>query len=65
MDNDRITRISCDAADFCTRLERYCTARLLPPSGTGRCRFPQSRLALSEVMTIVILFHPSGYRCFK
>jgi hypothetical protein len=40
-------------------------ARLLPPSGTGGRWFPRSRLALSEVMTIVILFHLSGYRCFK
>jgi hypothetical protein len=41
MDNDSITRIFCDVDDFCARLERYCTARLLPPSGTGRRGFPK------------------------
>ncbi|MDR3355964.1 MAG: hypothetical protein LBO04_02125 [Spirochaetaceae bacterium] len=61
MDNDSITRIFCDADDFCTRLERYCKARLLPPSGTGGRWFPRSRLTPSEVMTIVILFHLGGY----
>jgi hypothetical protein len=28
-------------------------------------RFPVSRLSLSEVMTIILLFHTGGYRCFK
>jgi hypothetical protein len=65
MNDDIITRIFCDVDDFCIRLERYCKARLLPPSGTGGRWFPQGRLTLSEVMTIVILFHLSGYRCFK
>jgi hypothetical protein len=27
--------------------------------------FPASRLSLSEAMTIIVLFHLSGYRCFK
>jgi hypothetical protein len=27
--------------------------------------FPASGLSLSEVMTIIVLFHLSGYRCFK
>jgi hypothetical protein len=49
MDNDSITRIFCGADGFCTGLERYCKARLLPPSGTGGRWFPQSRLTLSEV----------------
>jgi hypothetical protein len=65
MDKDSITRIFCDVDDFCTRLERYCTARLLPPSGRGGRWFPRSRLALSEVMTVVIVFHLSGCRCCK
>ncbi|MDR0388257.1 MAG: hypothetical protein LBH57_09510, partial [Treponema sp.] len=32
---------------------------------TGGAWFPRSRLTLNEVMTIVILFHLSGYRCFN
>jgi hypothetical protein len=37
----------------------------LPPADTGGAWFPRSHLTLSGVMTIVILFHLSGYRCFK
>jgi hypothetical protein len=65
MNDDSITRIFCDVDDFCTMLKYACTACLLPPPGTGGHWFPLSRLALSEVMTIVILFHLSEYRCFK
>jgi hypothetical protein len=44
--------------------EHYGKSRLLSED-TGRARFPRSHLTLSEVMTIVIRFHLSGYRCFK
>jgi hypothetical protein len=64
MNDDSITRIFCDVDDFCARLERYCTIHLLPID-TGSAWFPRSRLTLSEVMTIAILFHLSGYQCFK
>jgi hypothetical protein len=64
MDEDSITRIYGDVDDFCTALQGYCNARLL---GGGKASkwFPASRLSLSEVMTIIVLFHLSGYRCFK
>ncbi|MDR3115360.1 MAG: IS982 family transposase [Treponema sp.] len=64
MNNDGITRIFCDVDDFCTKLEGYCKTHLLP-TDTGGAWFPYSRLTLSEVMTIAILFHLSGSRCFK
>jgi hypothetical protein len=34
-------------------------------SGKSLQWFPKGRLSLSEVMTIILLFHLSGYRCFK
>ena len=64
MDNDSITRIYCDVDDFCKALEGYCKTHLLP-CGKAAKWFPASRLTLSEVMTIIVLFHLSGYRCFK
>jgi len=64
MDEDSITRIYCDVDDFCKALEGYCRAHLLP-GGKAPKWFPASRLSLSEVMTITVLFHLSGYRCFK
>ncbi|MDR2659312.1 MAG: IS982 family transposase, partial [Spirochaetaceae bacterium] len=64
MDEDTITRIYCDVDDFCKVLEAYCKAHCLPGDQKNSW-FPASRLSLGEVMTIAILFHLSGYRCFK
>jgi hypothetical protein len=64
MDEESITGIHCDVDDFCRAHEGYCKARLLA-EGKKRKWFPASGLPLSEVMTIVLLFPLSGYRCFK
>ena len=64
MNEDSITKIYCDVDDFCKTLEGYFKSRLLP-GGKKPKWFPASRLSLSEVMTIIVLFHLSGYRCFK
>jgi hypothetical protein len=64
MDEDSITRIYCDVDDFCKALEGYCKNRLLPNEKKPKW-FPASQMSLSEVMTIIMLFHLSGYRCFK
>jgi hypothetical protein len=64
MDEDIITGIYCDVDDFCKALEGYCKSRLLP-GGKKPKWFPASRMSLSEVMTVIVLFHLSGYRCFK
>ena len=64
MNEDSITRIYCDVDDFCMKLEGYCKMYLLPGGKTPKW-FPASRFSLSEVMTIILLFHLSGYRCFK
>jgi hypothetical protein len=64
MNEDTITRIYCDVDDFRKAFEAYCKAHSLP--GAQRSSwFPASRLSLREVMTIILLFHLSGYRCFK
>jgi len=49
--------------DFCLAFEPEYNKRLLE-DGT-RKRIRKSRLSLSEVMTIIIWFHMSGYRTFK
>jgi hypothetical protein len=64
MNKDIITRIYCDVDDFCKALEGYCKSHLLAGIKGSRW-FPSSRLSLSEVITIILLFHLSGYRCFK
>lgn len=54
-----IVTLFCDIDDFCQRFELWMKAHLL------RVRQRQSSLHLSEVMTIMVLFHQQGYRTFK
>jgi transposase len=58
-----ILTLFCDIDDFCSVFEPAWRRRLLA-SGACRRRKPGS-LSLSEVMTILVLFHASGYRDFK
>jgi hypothetical protein len=55
--------VFCDVDDFCRVFEPVLQAKLL--STQPRVRQRQSGLCLSEVMTILIGFHRSGYRNFK
>jgi len=56
-----IVTLFCEIDDFCTRSEPWLNAQLLP----GRQRKRESRMHLSEVMTILVWFHLVGYRNFK
>lgn len=58
-----ILPLFCDIDDFCLFFEPAWRRRLLA-SGAVRRHKPGS-LSLSEVMTILVLFHASGYRDFK
>ncbi len=59
-----ITQIFCDVDDFCKQWENLWQQIPQLPSTTGERR-SKSRMCRSEVMTIVIAFHGSGYRTFK
>ncbi len=66
MPNDIIAQfieLFCGVDDFCLVFEPEFNKQLLE-DGT-RKRMRKSRLSLSEVMTIIIWFHRSGYRTFK
>jgi hypothetical protein len=58
-----ILPVFCDIDDFCQFFEPLWKRRLL--SSGERQRDRASRLCLSEVMTIIVLFHASSYRNFK
>jgi len=58
-----ILPVFCDIDDFCQFFEPLWKKRLL--SSGQRQRERASRLCLSEVMTIIVLFHASSYRNFK
>ena len=59
-----LTEVFCDVDDFYRNFEKHCHSipQLTASVGEKLCT---SRLSLSEVMTIVIAFHGSGYRTFK
>ena len=54
--------IFCDVDDFCKAYEEYCMHSLMIEK---KKVIPRTRMALSEIMTILIMFHLSGYRTFK
>jgi len=58
-----ILPVFCDIDDFCLLFEPLWKRQLL--AATEQKRHRRSTLSLSEVMTIIILFHCSGYRNFK
>lgn len=57
-----LLELFCDVDDFCQQFQRE-IARQLPKKIGQRRRRP--RLTESEIMTLVIHFHQSGYRHFK
>ena len=59
-----ITKIFWDVDDFCNQWSKLWQQQKQLPSmpNEKRCN---SRMSLSEVMTIVIAFHGSGFRTFK
>ena len=58
-----ILPIFCEIDDFCLLFEPLWHRRLLQTGAVRRNK--PSALALSEVMTILVLFHSSGYRDLK
>ena len=58
-----ITEIFCDIDDHCKHYFKETKARILLNPTRQRAR--ACRLCLSEIMTIIILFHLSHYRTFK
>lgn len=57
-----ILPLFCEIDDFCKVFERVYQRRAL---GSGKKRNRKTRLAQSEVMTILILYHASGYKNLK
>jgi hypothetical protein len=61
--DDFILPLFCDIDDFCKSFEPQFRKHLLAAGSIQRRR--NCSLCLSEVMTIIISFHLSGYRTFK
>ena len=61
---DKVTEIFCMADDFCKFFDAMTAKYTLKPTGK-RKYYRNSTMSKAEVMLIMILFHDSGYRCFK
>ena len=54
--------IFCDIDDFYKAYEEYCRNKLLMDKEEV---VPRTRISLSEIITIIIMYHLSGYKTFK
>ena len=61
---DKITEIFCMADDFCKLFDAITAKYTLNPTGKRKYH-RSSTMSKAEVILIMILFHTSGYRCFK
>ena len=64
---DEITKIFCMTDDFCKIYDKFIMINGLGPKRDRRKReyHRASKMSDSEVITIMILFHFSGYKCLK
>ncbi len=58
----KITEIFCSIDDFCQEFVPFWQRS---PISNGKKRIRSSKMYLSEIMTVQVLFHFSGYRTFK
>ena len=58
-----LEELFCSIDDFCRDFEPSWRKQQL--KSAQRCRFRNRRLSLSEIMTILVLFHTSEYKNFK
>ncbi len=65
MQEELLIKIFCDVDEFCKVYEDYSERYLLTDDIAKNQLIPKTAMSLSEMMTIAIYFHHSGYRCFK
>ena len=58
-----LEKLFCEIDDFCLVFEESLKSKLIAHQRKKRAR--KSQLCLSEIMTIMVYFHHSGYRTFK
>ena len=64
---DKINEIFCMSDDFCKLYDLFIKANGLAPKRdkSKRKYHRDPRMSSAEIITIMILFHLSGYKCFK
>src|SRR5215212_10081876 len=61
---DRIVEVFCEVDDFCQAFVPQWEASLLGPDGPAR-RGPQPGLSTSEIITLLLVLHSSGFKYLK
>ncbi|MBS4168490.1 hypothetical protein PARA125_001128 [Parachlamydia sp. AcF125] len=64
MDELAIIELFCLLDDFCQRFQKMCAQKCIQYT-KQKIRKRTFRISLSEVLTILLLFHRSNYRTFK
>lgn len=63
--DNKVIEIFCLADDFCKVFNQQIKKYTLTPPKTTRAYHRDSKLSDADVITILILFHLSGFRCLK
>lgn len=58
--NDKVTEIFCVVDEFCKEYDQKVNSHLI-----GNKSKRPAKMTKSEIITITVLFHISGYKCFK
>ena len=61
---DRIVEVFCEVDDFCQAFVPQWEASLLGPGGPAP-RGPQPGLSISEIITLLLVLHSSGFKHLK
>lgn len=66
IDTCKVVKVFCEIDDFCLQVKEYFASHPLPEGLAPR--HPAGRklpLSESEVLTILVLYHLSGFKCFQ
>lgn len=65
IDTRKVVEVFCFIDDFCLQVTHYLATHPLPPGLQARaCAGRKPALSESEVLTILVLYHLSGFKCF-
>lgn len=60
-----LTQIFYDVDNFCDNFEKYLDTHSISAGTLTLLKRKNCEMSLSEIMTVLIYFHHSGYRTFK
>ena len=61
----KTTEFFCLIDDFCIEINKVIDKNALKSNSNTKIKRRKPKLSQSEIITIMVLFHSIGYRCFK